>query len=89
VTRTAVTLDPTVERKDEVHGSRRVWAALMLARSVDTCASILAGNPVRAGTLDAAFLRCALRGAPLPDPNEFVLITYGMLNPVDESGPIE
>ena len=47
---------------------RRLWAVLMLARTVDVAESILAGRPVMARNLDPEALRRALRGATAPSP---------------------
>jgi hypothetical protein len=66
---------------------RRLWAAFMIALDVRTCESFLRELPVRAGNLDAFVLRRALRGAPLPDPEDFLSITAAMLDAVDEAGP--
>lgn len=68
--------------------SRIQWAAMMLALDVDTCASILRGRRVRAGNLDGFVLRRALRGGPLPDPEDYIQITAEMLEAVDEAGPL-
>jgi hypothetical protein len=67
---------------------RHLWAAVMLALDVDTASSILRGLRVRAGNLDANILRRALRGAPLPHPEEFIQISAAMLKAVDEAGPL-
>lgn len=68
--------------------SRLQWAAMMLALDVDTCASILRGLRVRAGNLDAIVLRRALRGADLPDPNEYIQVDLELLEAVNEAGPL-
>jgi hypothetical protein len=41
-----------------------------------------------AARLDAEALRRALRGAPLPRPEAFVLVSHEMLDALDEAGPI-
>jgi hypothetical protein len=68
--------------------SGRVWPAMMLARDVDTCGSILRGLPVRVGNLDRFVLRRALRGGRLPDPEDYLLVDAKMLAAIDEAGPI-
>ena len=67
---------------------QRLWAVLMLARTVEVAESIIRGLPVRAGCLDAEALRRARRGGPLPDPEEFVVVTDEMLDALSEAGPI-
>lgn len=64
------------------------WAAMMLALDVDTCGSILRGLPVRAGNLDGFVLRRALRGGPLPDAEDYIVITKVMVDAVAEAGPL-
>jgi hypothetical protein len=66
----------------------RLWAATILALDVDTCASILHGRRVRAGNLDGFVLRRALRGAQLPDVEDYIEITDEMLDAVNEAGPL-
>jgi hypothetical protein len=62
---------------------------MMLARDVDTCRSILRGLPVRVGNLDRFVLRRALRAAaPLPDPEDYLLVDGEMLAAIAEAGPI-
>jgi hypothetical protein len=68
--------------------TRLQWAAMMLALDVDSCASILRGRRVRAGNLDGFVLRRALRGAPLPDPEDYIDVTPEMHEAVDEAGPL-
>src|SRR4051794_27447703 len=48
--------------------TNRGWAAIMLARELEVCRSILDGRRVLARQLDVVALRRALRGSPLPDP---------------------
>jgi hypothetical protein len=67
---------------------RHLWAAGMVALDVDTCASIMRGLRVRAGNLDGFVLRRALRGAPLPDAEDYVEVTPAMLDAIDEAGPL-
>jgi hypothetical protein len=66
----------------------RIWSAIMLAHGPATCSSILAGRPVRAGTLDGFFFRRALRGRRLPSAEAYVLVTEAMLDAVHEAGPV-
>lgn len=67
--------------------SRRLWAAEMLTENLEVCRSILAGRPVLARQLDAAALRRALRGRPLPDPETYLAVTAEMLDAIAEGGP--
>jgi hypothetical protein len=60
----------------------------MLALDVDTCESILCRLPVRAGNLDGFVLRRALRGAELPDPESYLLVSDEMLAAIAEAGPL-
>jgi hypothetical protein len=66
----------------------RLWAAIMLARSVRTCESILRKLPVRAGGLDPLVLRRAMRGAELPPADTYIVVTGQMLDAIDEAGPL-
>lgn len=66
----------------------KLWAAFVLCLTPDTCSSVLAGRPVRAGNLDGVFLTRALRGRPLPDADAFILVTPAMLAAVHEAGLI-
>jgi hypothetical protein len=66
----------------------RWWAAMMLALDRDTDDSTLRGLPVRAGNLDAFWLRRALRGDCLPDAESYLEVTTAMLDAVAEAGPI-
>jgi hypothetical protein len=66
----------------------RTWAAIELALDVDTAESILLGRRVRAGNLDGFVLRRALRGALLPDPEDYIDVTADMLAAIDEGGPL-
>jgi hypothetical protein len=68
--------------------TRRVWAAMMLARDVWTCESILGRKPVIAANLDPEPLLRALRGEPLPPASEFVLVLDEMLDAIAEAGPL-
>jgi hypothetical protein len=85
----AVALDPVREAREETKriASSRTWAAIALARDLDTCRSILHGRPVMAALLDGEILRRALRGQPLPPANEFIRIRSGHLDAVVEAGP--
>jgi hypothetical protein len=67
---------------------RRLWGVLMLAWTVEVAESILVGRPVMASGLDAEALRRALRGAPLPDPDQYVVVTDEMLDAINEAGPL-
>jgi hypothetical protein len=68
-------------------GARRLWAAMMIARDVWVCESILLGRPVLAAHLDAEALRRALRGKPLPPSSEFIDVNADMLGALAEAGP--
>ena len=68
--------------------TRAVWAAMMLALDVSTCASILRGLRVRAGNLDGFALRRALRGGVLPDPEDYIEVDAAMLAAAHEAGPV-
>jgi hypothetical protein len=72
-----------------VAASRRLWAAIMLARDLHVCRSIALGRPVLARQLDAAALRRALRGEPLPDPESYIRVRPGHLDAVAEGGRFE
>jgi hypothetical protein len=65
-----------------------VWAGIMLALDVKTCDSILRGLRVRAGSLDGFVLRRALRGAPLPDPEDYIQISSEQLVAIEEGGSL-
>jgi hypothetical protein len=67
---------------------RHLWAAMVLALDVATCDSVMRGRPARAGNLVGLVLRRALRGAPLPDVEDFIQITPAMLEAIDEAGPL-
>lgn len=69
--------------------NRRLWAASMLCRDLNTCTSVLRHLAVRAGNLDAVVLRRALRGAPLPPAANYIVVTDGMLDAIAEAGPLE
>jgi hypothetical protein len=72
---------------DEIRESRRLWAAIMLTRDLEVCRSLLAGRPVLARQLDAAALRRALRGEPLPDdPESYFRVRHGHLDAISEAG---
>jgi hypothetical protein len=72
---------------DEERASRWLWAALMISGNLDVCRSILLGKPVRAGQLDAAALRRARRGEPVPPPDDYVRVRGGHLDAISEGGP--
>jgi hypothetical protein len=76
-----------------VHEAQRIydcrcWAAMMVALDLDTCRSILRGLSVRAGNLDGFVLRRALRGGPLPDAENYLVVADEMLDAVAEAGPL-
>jgi hypothetical protein len=73
-------------RPDEIEG-RRLWAAVMLASSVEAAESILRGRPVLTRQLDPVALQRALRGGPLPEPEDWIRIRAGHLDAVAEAGP--
>jgi hypothetical protein len=77
----------TAYDETELVTGRRLWAAIMLATTIDVCESILAGRPVMAACLDAEALRRARRGMPLPAPESYVRIRHGHLDAIDEAGP--
>jgi hypothetical protein len=68
----------------ERQASRRLWAAIMLARDLDTCASVLRGLPVRSGNLDPVVLHHALRGRALPPADTYLPVTAAMLDAIAE-----
>jgi hypothetical protein len=72
-----------------VAGSRRLWAAMMLARDAWVWESLLAGRAVRCGGLDPVVLLRALRGGPLPNADSYVVVTDEMLDAVAEAGPLQ
>jgi|RhiMetdeSRZDD1v2_1073273.scaffolds.fasta_scaffold4238211_1 hypothetical protein len=81
--------DPEVwADSNEVAASNRLWATIMLARHVDTCAAICRGDRVRVGNLDKFVLRRGLRGVEPSDPESYLLVTAEMLDAVAEAGPI-
>jgi hypothetical protein len=80
---------PVPEAELERWQGRRLWAAMMLALEVDTWESIVRGLEVRVGNLDAVVLQRALRGARLPDPERYLLITPAMLDAIAEAGAFE
>lgn len=85
-------LDGLVSRIDlseAASESRAVWAAMMLTRDLDTLRSILLGQNVLVRNLDRRILRHAVRGAPLPEPDEYLQVTVEMLFAVQEAGPFE
>ena len=74
---------------DERTASRRLWAAVMLTPDLEVCRSITSGRPVLARELDVEALRRALRGAPLPPPDAYLLVNADMLDAVSEAGPLK
>jgi hypothetical protein len=71
-----------------VDASDRLWPAIALSLQVDVCRSILRRLPVRAGLLDGFVLRRAIRGGPLPDPEDYIEISDEHLAAVNEAGPL-
>jgi len=69
-------------------GERDLWSAMAVALDLGTASSILRGLRVRAGNSDSFFLRRALRGAPLPDCEDYIEITPAMLEAIDEAGSL-
>jgi hypothetical protein len=67
-------------------GSRRLWAAMMLARTVDVLDSIVAGRPVLVRLLDEAALERALRGRARPS-GKWLDVSDEMLDAIAEGGP--
>jgi hypothetical protein len=67
---------------------RRLWAVLMLAHTPEVAESVLIGRAVMAAGLDAEAMRRALRGGPLPDPDQYVVVTDEMLDAINEAGPL-
>jgi hypothetical protein len=88
VARRPLSQERVIDEADRLY-SRRLWAALLLALDLDTCRSILSGRAVRAGNLDGVVLRRALRGARLPDPESYFVVSHEMLDAVAEAGPLE
>ncbi len=83
-------LGPRLEQRvDELVRERdgRLWSAVMLARDLPTCRSILRGLPVMVRNLQREPLRRALRGTP-PPAREFIQITLEHLDAVVECGPL-
>jgi hypothetical protein len=68
---------------------RRLWALLMIARTLKVATSILECRPVMARGLNSEPLRRALRAGRRPAPDEFVTVTHEMLDAIDEAGPLE
>lgn len=67
----------------------QIWAAITLCRTPDVCRSVLAGFPVLVDHLDRRRLYHAVRGAPQPPPGQYRIITGGMLDAINEAGPLE
>jgi hypothetical protein len=72
---------------DEQRVSRRMWAAIMLARDVWTCESILRGERVRVDHLDPLVLQRAFRGKPVPG-GEWIELSLEQLDAIAEAGAI-
>lgn len=70
---------------DEYVVSRRQWAAMMLARDVETCEAIMRGYRVLTRTLDPVALRRAYRGRARSD--QYLRVTPAMLDAIAEGGP--
>ena len=66
----------------------RLWSLFMISSTLAVAESILAGLPIRAGTLDGIALHRALRGGRLPDPNSYLVVDDGMLDALAEAGPL-
>lgn len=77
----------SIEHKDAV--TRTIWAAMMLTPKLEVLLSILHNQPVLARGLDRIALRRALRGGELPEDDEYVTVTDGMLYAVHEAGGFE
>ena len=75
------------EAEERLTEGRRLWAAVMATSNLEVCRSIVAGRPVLARQLDAAALRRALRGRPLPHPERYITLDGDALDAVAEGGP--
>jgi hypothetical protein len=65
---------------------RRLWAAIMLASTLEVCRSILLGRRVRVDTLDPTALRRAVRGE-IHLAHDYLEVGADMLEAIDECGP--
>lgn len=82
-------LTDLIDRLADLHAereSRRLWAAMMVARDVETLESIRRGLPVHRRKLAPTVLARAGRGAPMTSA-DWVVITSEMLDAIDEAGP--
>jgi len=68
--------------------TRRIWAALMLARNVDAYDAIRQGKPVLVALLSRVALRKAFRDKPLPEPDELLTVSPAMLDGIAEAGAL-
>ena len=73
------------DEREETQISRRMWAAMMLARDVDTFEALLRLEPVPIRRLAPTPLRRALRGGP-PPRGEWITISLEMLDAVALAG---
>jgi hypothetical protein len=80
---------PVSEEPSAAVASRRLWAAIMIARRVEVCESILLGRPVMCGRLDGEVLRRALRGGALPPADSYMTVTADHLDAIAEAGALE
>ena len=80
------TFAPVGDVPDDRPGIPHAWAAIVVSLTVDTAASIMRGDPVLARNLDPVVLARALRGEPLPKPDEYVTVTVPMLEAINEGG---
>lgn len=85
---TAITRLAEKRRAETTTPEDLTWSAITLANDAATCASILAGRPVLIRNLDASQLRHALRGAPPPPSDDYLLITDPLLHAILEAGPL-
>jgi hypothetical protein len=67
---------------------RRLWSLFMISHTPEVAESIAGGRAVMASGLDAEALRRALRGGPLPNPDQYVVVTDEMLDAINEAGPL-
>jgi hypothetical protein len=84
--RLAIEFEEQARREAARIASRRVWAALMLARHGDVLDSILGGRPVLVRQLDPAALRRAFRGGPLPEADSYLRVIDEHLDATAEGG---
>jgi hypothetical protein len=79
---------PVLDAEAERIIGRRLWSAMMLARSFAVLESILLGRPVLVRLLDPEALRRARRGMPAPPPTAFIRLRHGHLDAMAECGPL-